>query len=145
MFREIVEELKQTVNGRMVMTPAELQTIMGLSVNQQANMRSQNRFPINHQKVGSKVLYTVHAVAKHLSASATDSVKETIKEIERDKPLSRSKKKNMTNHLKSGWWCAYCIELRRVCESNNTVVVLSSAEVMPEIEDSETSKKTIIL
>ena len=132
MFKEMIDELKQTVNGRMVMTPAELQTVIGLSVSQQANMRSQNRFPITHQKIGSKVLYTVHAVAKYLTSSAMDNVKEAVKEIEREKPLSRSKKKNMSNHLKSGWWCAYRLKLRAVCECNKTELELLA--VMPEKE-----------
>jgi hypothetical protein len=129
MFREIVEDLKQASGGRLVMTPAELELVLGVSVGQQANLRSQSRFPIKHQKIGSKIVYPIHAIAKHLSSSASDSAREAIKVIEEDRPLSRTQKKKMGNHLKGDWMLSYRLRLFALIERNEIEEEIASSEV----------------
>ena len=111
MLQEILQDVKNAVGGRLVVTPAELEAIMGIPVGHQANMRSENRFPIPDQKTGRKVHYSVHAVAKHLAGRATAIAKETLKETKQDKPPTRLQKKNATNHLASGWWLTFNVRL----------------------------------
>ncbi len=111
MFNEILQEVKNAVGGRLVVTPKELEAIMGISVDVQANMRNKKRFPIRDQKTGRKVHYSIHAVAKHIEGMATAHAKETIKETKQDEPLPRLAKKNATKHLEAGWWLNFSVRL----------------------------------
>lgn len=111
MYKEIVDDLKMAVNGRLVLTPSELEAILGISVGQQANMRSKSRFPILHKKIGAKVVYPVHSVAKHLASSAASEAKQQMSSLVTDKSISRTEKKKLGNHLAADWYMKFRIEL----------------------------------
>ncbi len=118
MYKEILEDLKQAVEGRLVLTPTELQAVLGISEGQQANLRSQKRFPITHKKIGSSVVYPIYAIAKHLSEEALVNANIIIKKINEDKPLSRIEKKKKTNHLQSDWMHTFRLRLFAMFENN---------------------------
>lgn len=118
MYKDILEDLKQAVQGRLVLTPVELQAVLGVSEGQQANLRSQKRFPIVHKKIGSSVVYPIHAIAKHLSGEASKNANEVIKQIQVDKPLSRIQKKKIGNHLESDWMHTFRLRLFAMFENN---------------------------
>lgn len=143
MFREIVEDLKQASGGRLVMTPAELELVLGVSVGQQANLRSQCRFPIKHQKIGNKIVYPIHAIAKHLSSSASDSAREAIKVIEEDKPLSRTLKKKKGNHLKADWMLSYRLRLFALIERTEIESEIRDSKLLLSVRSSSSTGKVL--
>lgn len=130
MFDVILKGVKDTVGGREVVTPKELEEILGIPVGSQANERCKKTFPIPNGKTGRRVHYSVHAVAKHLEKIATANAKETIKETKQDEPLPRLAKKKATKHLKAGWWLTFSVRLTALFQNG----VLASGQHPPKFK-----------
>ena len=66
----LVAYLRTRSGGREVLTPKQLEPILGISVKHQSLLRKQNKLVIPHLVVGGKILYSIHAVADMLTRPA---------------------------------------------------------------------------
>lgn len=53
--------------GREVLTPKQLEPILGISAKHQSLLRKENKLKIPYLLVGGKILYSIHAVADLLT------------------------------------------------------------------------------
>lgn len=63
---EIIEYLKIKAGGKLMMTPEQLESEIGISTKQQSVLRTQDRFPIPHKKIGRSVFYSIIHIADFL-------------------------------------------------------------------------------
>ena len=102
MFQQILEDLKATFGSKIQLSPADIAEIIGISEGQQANLRSEGRFPIPYTKDGGRIRISIYALAKYLAECCSVSVKQELKSVPVSMP--RSDKKAMRGHLEKGWW-----------------------------------------
>lgn len=102
MFRVILEDLKAQFGAKVLLTPEDIADIIGVSVGQQANLRSEGRFPIPYKKDGGRVKISIYDLAKYLAGESEIHAKQEIKKIA--VPMSRSDRKVTKGHLKEKWW-----------------------------------------
>ncbi|MBI4720458.1 MAG: hypothetical protein HY770_04420 [Chitinivibrionia bacterium] len=106
MFAIILEDLRKRYGDKVLLDPEDLEAILGVSTGQQANLRSQNRFPIPITKVGGRIKVSIYDLAKHLAGAAKEEAKA---QIATDTPPatkkeSRSEKKAKRGLLEKNWW-----------------------------------------
>lgn len=106
MFKVILDDLRSRVGEKIYLSPEDLEPLLDISKGQQANLRSQNRFPIPTRKLGGKVVVTIYDLAKHLSADCKESVSHTIatERVQTKEKTARSTKKTRKGLLEKGWW-----------------------------------------
>lgn len=63
---EIIDYLKIKAGGKLMMTPEQLEAEIGISTKQQSVLRTQERFPIPHKKIGRSVFYSIIHIADFL-------------------------------------------------------------------------------
>lgn len=66
----LVAYLRTRSGGREVLTPKQLEPILGISVKHQSVLRKENKLKIPYLVVGGKILYSIHAVADMLTRPA---------------------------------------------------------------------------
>jgi hypothetical protein len=66
----LVAYLRTRSGGREVLTPKQLEPILGISAKQQSLLRKENKLKIPYLVVGGKILYSIHAVADMLTRPA---------------------------------------------------------------------------
>lgn len=66
----LVAYLRIHSGGKEVLTPKQLQPILGLSVKHQSILRKENKLGFPHLTIGGKILYSIHAVAEMLTKPA---------------------------------------------------------------------------
>lgn len=106
MLTIIFDDLKKIFGEKILLRPEDLETILGIGKGQQANLRSQNRFPIPTKKIGGSVVVTIYDLAKYLASACDDDVK-TKMANEPPAPKekqSRSAKKAQKGLLGKDWW-----------------------------------------
>lgn len=101
-FQQILEDLKATFGSKVQLSPADIAEIIGISEGQQANLRSEGRFPIPYTKDGGRIRISIYALAKYLAECCSVEVKQEMKSV--PATLPRSDKKAMKGHLEKGWW-----------------------------------------
>ncbi len=101
MFDLVLADLQGRFGSKILLEPADLADVIGISVGQQANLRSQGRFPIPTTKVGNKVKVSVYALAQWLASLAKQEVKT---ELAKTPNLNRAEKKARRGHLTGQWW-----------------------------------------
>lgn len=106
MFEAILTDLKGRYGAKVLLSPDDLVEVIGISVGQQANLRSKGMFPIPTKKVGALVKVSIYDLAKYLSGVCSDVVKHEARSLTKtdDKPLPRLEKKKRRGQLEKGWW-----------------------------------------
>lgn len=66
----LVAYLRTRSGGKEVLTPKQLEPILGISVKQQSLLRKENKLGFPHLTIGGKILYSIHAVADMLTRPA---------------------------------------------------------------------------
>ena len=66
----LVAYLRTRSGGKEVLTPKQLEPILGISVKQQSLLRKENKLGFPHLTIGGKILYSIHAVAEMLTRPA---------------------------------------------------------------------------
>jgi hypothetical protein len=66
----LVAYLRTRSGGREVLTPKQLEPILGISAKHQSLLRKENKLKIPYLVVGGKILYSIHAVADMLTRPA---------------------------------------------------------------------------
>lgn len=66
----LVAYLRTRSGGREVLTPKQLELILGISAKHQSLLRKENKLKIPYLVVGGKILYSIHAVADMLTRPA---------------------------------------------------------------------------
>ena len=66
----LVAYLRTRSGGREVLTPKQLEPILGISAKHQSLLRKENKLKIPYLVVGGKILYSIHAVADMLTKPA---------------------------------------------------------------------------
>ncbi len=66
----LVAYLRSRSGGREVLTPKQLEPILGISAKHQSLLRKENKLKIPYIVVGGKILYSIHAVADMLTKPA---------------------------------------------------------------------------
>lgn len=98
----ILADLKSRFGAKVLLDPDDLVEVIGISTGQQANLRSQGRFPIATQKIGNRVKISIYELAKYLAGLATAHAKDELAKI--PTPLPRAEKKARKGLLEKGWW-----------------------------------------
>ena len=115
MLNEILIDLQGRFGSKVLLEPADLVEVIGISTGQQANLRSQGKFPIPTTKVGNKVKVSIYALAQWLVALATQSATTELATIPN---LNRAEKKAIKGHLKGQWWAFRQEEICSIIKSS---------------------------
>jgi hypothetical protein len=67
MFTAVLEDLKDRFGDKALLSPADIAPLIASSEKVQANLRSQGRFPIPVQKMGTKVGISIYHLAEYLA------------------------------------------------------------------------------
>ncbi|WP_333842015.1 hypothetical protein [Limnohabitans sp.] len=87
----LVAYLRTRSGGKEVLTPKQLEPILGISVKQQSLLRKENKLGFPYLTIGGKILYSIHAVAEMLTRP-TQTAPTTPETAKNEKP-SASKSK----------------------------------------------------
>lgn len=132
MFAVILEDLRKRFGDKVVLGTDDLEAVLGISRGQQANLRSQNRFPIQTRKVGSRVVVSIYDLAKHLSRDCETEVKATMANLapKSDGKPSRKVKKAQQGLLEGNWWLLRTDQIIAVIE-NRSLLDIDKDEPLP--------------
>ena len=87
----LVAYLRTRSGGREVLTPKQLEPILGISAKHQSLLRKENKLKIPYLVVGGKILYSIHAVAEMLTRPV-ENKPEPAKPTKHEKPTSSKTK-----------------------------------------------------
>jgi hypothetical protein len=87
----LVAYLRTRSGGKEVLTPKQLEPILGISIKQQSLLRKENKLGFPYLTIGGKILYSIHAVAEMLTRP-TQTAPATPETAKNEKP-SASKSK----------------------------------------------------
>lgn len=65
-YENLLSYLRNLTDNKEVMTPAQLEKVVGVSAKQQCVLRKRGDFPIPFKNMGRSIYYSIHDVAKHL-------------------------------------------------------------------------------
>jgi len=103
----ILEDLRQRYGNKILLSPEDLTEVLGVSVGQQANLRSSRRFPMPVSYVGRSVKVSIYALADYLSGEAEAVARDGLKR-EQAQPeaqrINRTEKKKRTGAMGKDWW-----------------------------------------
>lgn len=134
MFDVILDDLRKRFGNKIVLGTDDLEAILGISRGQQANLRSQNRFPIQTRKVGSRVVVSIYDLAKHLSGDCETEVKATMasKLPKAGETSSRKVKKAQRGLLQGNWWLFRADRIIAILENRSMLDMDSGVRPPPE-------------
>ena len=96
MFNLILNDLKKKFEGKILLTPSDISEIIGVGIGQQANMRSNDTFPIPWSKDFGRVKINIYDLAYYLS------------NYQNQTPITYPKNKiaprTTRGHLEKNWW-----------------------------------------
>lgn len=104
MLTVILEDLKARFGDKVLLDPVDIAPVIGISKGQQANLRSEGRFPIETVKIGGRIKISIYALAQYLARLAKPVIDEQLKKIPN---LSRTDKKAKRGHLEKEWWLTF--------------------------------------
>jgi hypothetical protein len=87
----LVAYLRTRSGGKEVLTPKQLEPILGISVKQQSLLRKENKLGFPHLTIGGKILYSIHAVAEMLTRPAPSQPSPTETAKSEKQPAVKSK------------------------------------------------------
>jgi exonuclease I len=91
---QLIDYLREKTKGKMLMTPEQLATEIGISAKQQSKLRQDNKFPIPHKNIGRLVYYSIYDVANFLLNGETNPIDEKTEQmLEQAKPVETVKKR----------------------------------------------------
>jgi hypothetical protein len=107
MLEIILADLRRIFGDKVLLSPEDIAEIIGISVGQQANLRSDERFPIPYDKEDTgRIKISIYALAEYLANHGKKQVKQALKHeisLAPDKP-TRVQKKARKGHLENDWW-----------------------------------------
>ncbi len=107
MLEIILADLRRIFGNKVLLIPEDVAEIIDTSVGQQANLRSEERFPISYDKDDfGRVKISIYRLAEYLANLGNKQVRQELKrEISKAPDKStRSQKKAPKGHLEKGWW-----------------------------------------
>lgn len=91
---QLIDYLREKTKGKMLMTPEQLASEIGISAKQQSKLRQDNKFPIPHKNIGRLVYYSIYDVANFLLNGETNPIDEKTEQmLEQAKPIETVKKR----------------------------------------------------
>lgn len=66
LLSDMLDHLRTFTAGKEVLTPKQLESVLGISAKQQSVLRKEHKMVIPHIAIGNKILYSIHAVASVL-------------------------------------------------------------------------------
>jgi len=91
---QLIDYLREKTKGKMLMTPEQLASEIGISAKQQSKLRQDNKFPIPHKNIGRLVYYSIYDVANFLLNGETNPIDEKTEQmLEQAKPVETVKKR----------------------------------------------------
>lgn len=87
----LIEHLKSLTGGSLLISPKQLEKVVGTTAKQQSKLREEGKFPIPHINMGRNVLYSIYAVADFL---LTGEVKEKQTTEKKSEPIAVSQEIN---------------------------------------------------
>jgi len=107
MYKIILSDLRQQFGSKVLLSPEDLADVIDVSVGQQANLRSADKFPIPHNKDDfGRVKVSIYDLANYLANLGGAQVKQEMAQIP-DK-LTRIQKKSTKGRLAKDWWRFRC-------------------------------------
>jgi hypothetical protein len=106
MLEIILADLRRIFGDKVLLTPEDIAEIIGMSVGQQANKRSDGEFPIPYDGSTGRIKISIYALAEYLANHGRKQVKTALKQeikLGSDKP-TRVQKKARKGHLEGQWW-----------------------------------------
>lgn len=132
MFDVILEDLKRRFGDKIFLTPDDLALITGISIGQQAKLRSENRFPIPYEKIGNRIKISIYHLAEYLSKKANAYAKKKVKEEVGNPTDKRKESKKATNgRLKEDWFRDFMSIF--VVQYENRLMLSSSFSKEPKV------------
>lgn len=132
MFDVILEDLKRRFGDKIFLTPDDLALITGISIGQQAKLRSENRFPIPYEKIGNRIKISIYHLAEYLSKKANAYAKKKVKEEVGNLADKRKESKKATNgRLKEDWFRDFMSIF--VVQYENRLMLSSSCSKEPKV------------
>lgn len=98
MFNLILYDLKKKFGERILLTPSDISEIIGVSIGQQANMRSNDTFPISWSKDFGRVKISIYDLAHYLS-NYQNQTSITY-------PKNKIAPRTTRGHLEKNWWAS---------------------------------------
>ena len=117
MFDIILADLRNQFGPKVLLDPDDLAPVINISVGQQANLRSEGRFPIPYEKIGNRIKVSIYDLAKHLAGMARQHSKTEIA-LSPDK-LNRVQKKATKGLLEKNWWAFRCWQVVAVIRKSS--------------------------
>ncbi len=117
MFDTILADLRSQFGPKVLLDPADLATVIGISVGQQANLRSEGKFPMPVEKIGNRVKVSIYELAKYLSGMARQHSKAEI--VKSPDKLNRVQKKATKGLLEKNWWAFRCWQVVAVIRKSS--------------------------
>ena len=106
----ILSDLRQRFGHKVLLSPSDIAEIIDMSEGQQANKRSEGKFPIPHNKNDfGRVKISIYDLAQYLANIGSEQVKQEIATIP-DK-LTRTQKKSAKGLLEKNWWLFRCASI----------------------------------
>lgn len=106
MLEIILADLRRIFGNKVLLTPEDIAEIIGMSVGQQANKRSEGKFPIPYEDETGRIKISIYSLAEYLANHGRQQVKQALKHeisLSPDKP-TRVQKKARKGHLEKDWW-----------------------------------------
>ena len=107
MLEIILADLRRIFGNKILLSPEDIAEIISTSVGQQANQRSEGKFPIPWNKDDfGRVKISIYDLAEYIANIGKTQVKQTLKQeisLAPDKP-TRVQKKARKGHLERNWW-----------------------------------------
>lgn len=132
MFDVILDDLRKRFGDKVVLGTDDLEAVLGVSRGQQANLRSQNRFPIQTRKIGSRVVVSIYDLAKHLADDCDTEVKATMasEAPKAEERQSRKAKKARRGLLEKNWWLFRADSIIAILE-NRSLLDMDEDRLLP--------------
>lgn len=103
MFDVVLKDLQSRFGPKVLLSPEDIAQIINTSVGQQANLRSENRFPIPYEKDDlGRVKISIYDLAKYIASHGKKEVKRELALV--PEKLTRQQKKAKKGHLEGAWW-----------------------------------------
>jgi hypothetical protein len=106
MFTAVLEDLKDRFGDKALLSPADIAPLIASSEKVQANLRSQGRFPIPVQKMGTKVGISIYHLAEYLANGTVNIRTEASKDFQKVLNVPAPKKSKSSPRSKE-WLMAF--------------------------------------
>lgn len=103
MFDVVLRDLQGRFGAKVLLSPEDIADIINTSVGQQANLRSEDRFPIPYEKEDlGRIKISIYDLAKYIAGHGKKQVKHQLSLV--PEKMTRVGKKAKKGHLEGAWW-----------------------------------------